>query len=118
MTLPILKHLYRRYIYDAQRRGKEFNLSLDIFETLISSPCFYCNTPPVQVYCQKSAGYKVPTLVYSGIDRYDNDRGYVPGNVVPCCASCNKSKKDREATYMFDRIAALYELGRKRFSKV
>jgi hypothetical protein len=114
MTLPIIKHLYRRYSYDAVRRNKEFNLSIEVFESLISCPCHYCNKAPAQVYCQKSAGYKVDTLIYNGVDRVDNSLGYVNGNVVPCCASCNQSKKDRSAEY---RIGRLQELGQMCFSK-
>lgn len=114
MTLPIIKHLYRRYSYDAKRRGKEFNLSLEVFESIIACNCQYCNQAPSQIYSQKAAGYKVDTVVYNGVDRVDNSIGYVPGNVVPCCASCNQSKKDRSADY---RIKRLQELGGKYFSK-
>ena len=28
----------------------------------------------------------------SGIDRYDNDAGYLVGNLVPCCTVCNMAK--------------------------
>lgn len=110
--LPIIKHLYRRYRYDAFRRGKEFNISVEIFESLISCNCHYCNKAPAQIYRQGQ--YKVDTIVYSGVDRVDNSLGYVPGNVVPCCASCNQSKRDRSAEY---RINRLVELGQMYFSK-
>lgn len=114
MALPIVKHLYRRYKYDAVRRGREFNLTLEVFESLISSNCHYCNTPPAQIYHQPATRYAVDTLVYNGVDRKDNSEGYINGNVVPCCASCNQSKKDRSAEY---RISRLQELGHKCFSR-
>lgn len=29
---------------------------------------------------------------YNGIDRMDNSKGYVDGNVLPCCSICNHAK--------------------------
>lgn len=104
--LPIVKHLYRRYKYDAIKRGKLFDLSLEIFATIIECDCHYCGKAPGQIYCQRGQ-YKVDTLVYNGIDRKDNDLGYVAGNVVPCCKACNQLKKDRPVEYL---SAKLYEL--------
>jgi hypothetical protein len=31
---------------------------------------------------------------YNGIDRVDSSMGYVAGNVVPCCSTCNRMKLD------------------------
>jgi hypothetical protein len=31
---------------------------------------------------------------WNGIDRIDSSKGYVPGNVVPCCTVCNIMKLD------------------------
>jgi len=33
-------------------------------------------------------------ICYSGLDRVDSSRGYVHGNVVPCCGECNYAKQD------------------------
>lgn len=30
-----------------------------------------------------------------GIDRWDNSRGYLADNVVPCCKDCNRAKMTR-----------------------
>jgi 5-methylcytosine-specific restriction endonuclease McrA len=32
--------------------------------------------------------------IYNGIDRIDNERGYLPDNAVPCCKRCNQAKAD------------------------
>ena len=31
-------------------------------------------------------------FIYNGIDRLDNNEGYLPSNVVTCCKICNRAK--------------------------
>jgi len=45
---------------------------------LINRPCFYC-------------GQKNDT---KGLDRVDNNKGYLIENVVSCCQQCNLMKRD------------------------
>ena len=33
------------------------------------------------------------SYTYNGMDRVDNAKGYVLGNVVPCCHTCNFAKR-------------------------
>lgn len=42
----------------------------------------------------------------NGIDRVDNDKGYVPGNVSPCCWVCNIAK----GTMSLDEWAEMVKL--------
>jgi hypothetical protein len=56
-------------------RNLEFSLSLEDFAVYKRMPCFYCGDPG-----------KV------GIDRIDNSKGYVWGNMVSCCFECNRMK--------------------------
>ena len=30
--------------------------------------------------------------MYNGVDRVDNDKGYIRDNIVSCCSDCNRSK--------------------------
>ena len=65
----------------ARRRGKAFDLSPDAFKTLKSARrCFYCNA----VRADSAKPY--------GIDRVNNAVGYLEGNCVPCCSTCNFMK--------------------------
>lgn len=70
-----------RYLYtktQAKVRHKEWNLTEAEYTAAISKPCFYCDGPlPVGS---------------SGIDRLDNSKGYISGNIVPCCYTCNTMK--------------------------
>lgn len=73
----------------AKYRGLAFLLDKSYFETLIKSNCYYCGKPP----SNKAEKYGTFVL-YSGIDRIDNNRGYIKDNCVPCCKECNNKKKD------------------------
>lgn len=77
---------YKRH---AINRGYAWNLSRNDVVALISDNCHYCGAPPSNTKTHKNT---IQPLVYSGIDRTDNTRGYEPGNVVPCCAICNVAK--------------------------
>ena len=58
--------------------GREFNLTLAEYSALAVMPCHYCRGTLPQYG--------------SGLDRADNDQGYTPENVVPCCSVCNRVK--------------------------
>lgn len=82
---------------DAQRRAKrygvEWGLDREQFREIISQPCAYCGIESSNDFGDKhgfNGGIK-----YNGIDRVDNARGYVLGNVAACCRSCNIAKNDR-----------------------
>lgn len=71
-----LKGRYRDYKNGANCRGHEFKLTIEDFEKLWNKNCYYC-------------GDLIDGI---GIDRVDNNVGYLVGNVVPCCPVCNKMK--------------------------
>ena len=43
------------------------------------------------------------------IDRLDNSKGYIDGNVVLCCAAVNIMKNDLELTEFKELITILYD---------
>jgi len=81
----VLRNQYRS---DAKKRNLEFTLALDFFLELTSAPCTYCESPPELL----SRYRETRPYTYNGIDRVDNERGYLLGNVVPCCYRCNRAK--------------------------
>jgi hypothetical protein len=82
-----------RVWFDYRKRAKnksmDFSLTKEHFTKLLNSNCYYCGGVPKNSLVQH--GKKLNP--YQGIDRLDNDKGYVPSNVVPCCIICNKMKK-------------------------
>jgi len=68
--------LYRR---SAIYKGLECSLSDELLVRLLKQDCTYCGTPAAPL---------------NGIDRIDNTRGYVEGNVTTACRTCNLAKRE------------------------
>jgi hypothetical protein len=85
-----LNDLFARYKRQARTRGLVFKLSKAGFQALVVQDCHYCGDSPTQVV-QARYG-RNGGITYNGVDRQDNDLGYVEGNVVPCCGTCNRAK--------------------------
>jgi len=87
-------HLYSTYRLKSKRRNIPFDLDKETFFQLTSSNCFYCGKPPTKVSrLRKTVGHH-GDYKYNGIDRVDNDKGYIEGNCVACCYDCNLKKKN------------------------
>lgn len=78
--------VYTHYKNNAIRRHKMFLLDETLFYTLITSPCYYCGIHP------KQTGKRHRGFLHNGVDRVDNTKGYIEGNVVSCCKVCNRAK--------------------------
>lgn len=77
----------------AQKRDLAFELTIEQFRDLCMQPCYYCGSQPTTP--MRSGRLKSSLVGYrNGIDRFDNDKGYVVGNCVPCCKLCNRMKAD------------------------
>lgn len=68
---------YQKYKSGARRRSHTFGLTLKDFETFWGKPCHYC-------------GASIETI---GLDRKNNNLGYIIENVVSCCTKCNDFKR-------------------------
>jgi hypothetical protein len=82
--------LFDAYRRSAQKDEREFSLSEDEFRTLTKGDCYYCGSEPKQAFCRSNS----TPYFHNGLDRINNHRGYVVGNVVPCCKHCNYAKRD------------------------
>lgn len=71
-----VKARHYEYIRSAKKRNIEWGLTLSEFAAMWNSNCSYCDD----------------TIATIGIDRIDNTKGYVAGNVTPCCNVCNSMK--------------------------
>jgi hypothetical protein len=85
------QRIWLAYKRGAERRKLEFTLSREEFLKLIQQNCHYCGSEPINK-CP-SIGYDLH-FVYNGIDRIDNEKGYITDNCVPCCKICNQTKLD------------------------
>jgi hypothetical protein len=93
MTVPnherAFRHLIQRYKQLSKFRKMEFDLTNDQILLLFKGNCKYCGIKPEQIH--KGLGNCEP-FIYNGIDRLDSSKGYIQGNCVPCCKSCNSIK--------------------------
>lgn len=80
---------YRRHARD---RGIRWDLSRDIVAKTVRMPCHYCGEKAGNTFRSKSLPDGFP---HNGIDRVANDIGYLPGNIVACCGTCNVAKGTR-----------------------
>ena len=80
----------------AKRRQKTWELTLEQYSNLVAEPCFYC-----------SNRLGPPSILGIGLDRLDNNMGYLPGNIVSCCGICNSIKgkfSSEEAKVMIEAL--------------
>lgn len=72
----------------AKARDIEWLLSEEEFKSFWGLPCSYC-------------GSEINTI---GIDRIDNDKGYIIQNCTPCCNVCNRMKMDLSKDEFLSKI--------------
>jgi len=109
MRVHPYQYVLSMYVYSAKKRGLEYSLSTDLFRRLLASACDYCGTPSsLKLNRGMMQRFKAHAdFRYNGIDRVDSTRGYVPGNVVPCCFVCNRMKLDYSCEKFIDHIKAI-----------
>lgn len=88
-TNPVELKLHTAYKQDAKRSNRLFEIELENFTKLINSNCHYCGIEPYLIRSNKT---KSVTKALNGVDRIDSKKGYIEGNVVACCPTCNRAK--------------------------
>jgi len=88
-----LAGFWRRYKYRAKKAGYEMNITLEDFENITSLPCKYCGENERQ----------------RGIDRVDNNIGYLKENCVSCCGICNMMKMKLTKEKFLNHIKKIYK---------
>jgi hypothetical protein len=68
------------YKESARKKGLVFDLSFELFHTIVTTPCYYCGI--------------IQEKGFNGIDRLDCTKGYTETNSSPCCKMCNFMKGD------------------------
>lgn len=103
ITINYVIGYYRR---NARQKQLPFELSDNRCVELFQNNCYYCERPPCKtanIYNHRKRTsfitndvYNTYTFIYNGIDRVDNNSGYVeiPGQCVSCCSFCNNAKLD------------------------
>ena len=102
--LALFNEICSNYRCSARRRNLKFSLTKEEMQFLFKSNCYYCGITPSKI---RQSRHNSQTYVYNGIDRIDNDEGYITGNVVACCNMCNNAKHDLTLNEFQDWIKQL-----------
>lgn len=89
--------IFSVYQQSAAQRVLEFKLTRDNVIDLCSSDCYLCG---------KQTTHKGHI---NGIDRIDNDVGYILSNAAPCCRTCNFKKFDLSNEVFLAHLDQIYE---------
>lgn len=102
VTLPkSLVSAASRAQQEARRSGKPWELTEAQVIELILSDCHYCSSPALE-------GTPHGVIRRNGIDRVDNNVGYVTMNVVACCKICNIAKSNLDVTKFLKHVEKIY----------
>ena len=87
---------YKQYEQGAITRNKSFEISQELFDKVRLQECYICGK-------QNSLEHK------NGIDRVDNSKGYIEGNIKSCCWDCNGMKRHYSFDDLFAKMSKIYE---------
>lgn len=85
-----LDEAWHDFRHGAIKRELIITVNYDDFVALAIKPCYYCG-----VYQSGAC---------NGVDRIDNNKGYISTNVVPCCTMCNMMKNDQSIEALYEKI--------------
>lgn len=87
------KAVFNCYKQSAKRGGREFTLTEHQFRKITQQNCQYCGCEP-SFRKDRNGKHKYlgKPYIYNGIDRINNQQGYVLENCAPCCRICNIAK--------------------------
>ncbi len=125
MTTALYKNpnaisLYRQYKKSARKRGLLFDLPYETFVDVTQHNCYLCGIPPSQVYVHDKAkkSYVNNPFTYNGVDRVNNDIGYVvTGALMACCGTCNMAKSKLDIETFLNYIKRAYKFNFERGKK-
>ena len=86
--------LLNSYKQRARNKNIKFELNKELFLDLTSKNCYYCNSSPANSLRGRSDRKQNGNYIYNGIDRVNNNIGYISSNCVTCCEICNKAKRN------------------------
>lgn len=101
--------VFNDYKQSAKKRGLFFSLSKEELLFITSQKCHYCGEAPHRSAKRGHIGNSAVKsmngdYIYNGIDRVDNNIGYILSNCVPCCWKCNELKKAKTYDHFLEHI--------------
>jgi hypothetical protein len=82
-----------------------YDLTPEYFEELHREGCYLCG----KQNRTESVKGKEKVMHRNGTDRVENAKGYIIGNVRPCCGECNYMKKDYSLDIFLQKLKQIYD---------
>lgn len=101
------RRILSSYKSRAKREGISFSLTDWETKLLLAGACHYCGCAP-QRAIGRAGSTEDDLFEANGIDRIDNRRGYVDGNVFSACAMCNFMKADHHESVFLGKVRDIY----------
>ena len=87
-----IKAKYKAYYFRIRQKGKQFSLTFEEFESLLTQQCVFC-----------FFGENIT------IDRKDSNIGYELFNCQSCCYTCNMMKHSLNEYSFLDQVIKIYQ---------
>lgn len=100
-----LHSYFSSYKNAAAKRKLEFLLTKEQFIEITKQNCYYCGSVPRYLHFNKRANGEV---YVNGIDRIENNKGYLIDNCVSCCKNCNIAKARLTQEQFFELVINIY----------
>lgn len=100
--------IYNGYKMKAKLRSIDFNLNKEDFIKLIKGSCCYCGIESSHSFNYYKGRFFETPILWNGIDRVDNKKGYSVENCVSCCEICNRSKSDLTTEQFLTWVKRIY----------
>lgn len=98
--------LYYEYKIRSKKRNIEFNLTKDEFMILTKSNCSYCGESPSKRFHRNDYN---DVTIFNGIDRINNQLGYIINNCTTCCERCNFMKGKLPKKEFLEQVNKIYK---------
>lgn len=94
----------------AKHLNRVFDLTKEQVKYLTSQPCYYCGAKPAQFGTKlENTRNRNGAYIYNGLDRVNNEEGYVLENIVPCCGICNHAKSTMTQDEFLGWVSRIYQ---------
>jgi hypothetical protein len=101
-----MNRIIESYKGNARFKNIAFDITKNRMIELLTGSCYFCGSPPSTTTTYKRM---YGQFTYNGIDRLIPDKGYIEGNVVSCCQTCNYLKNSYTEDEFIDIIRKIYE---------
>lgn len=110
LQITQIDQVFKRLVLDRCKKNNiEVTINSKQYENIGKQNCYYCGNSPQKTQRFSNRKYVNTEPMYlNGLDRLDNNKGYILENCVSCCTSCNYSKHILNENEFKEKIIKIY----------